>query len=67
MEGRSARAQHCSGQPHLVKGLQEQDVQGATSNAKDSVELYILDDGANDERIPPWLWHKSLDGHLRPL
>jgi hypothetical protein len=22
------------------------------------VELDILDDGANYERIPPWLWHK---------
>jgi hypothetical protein len=31
---------------------------GATSIDKDSVELDILDDGANYERILPWLWHK---------
>jgi hypothetical protein len=46
-------------------------VQGATSIDKDSVELYILDDGANDERIPPQLWHKvqvvAGDRDLRPF
>jgi hypothetical protein len=25
---------------------------------KDSIELDILDNGVNYERIPPWLWHK---------
>jgi hypothetical protein len=43
------------GQIHLVKGLQEQDVQGATSIDEDSVELDVLNDGANYERISPWL------------
>jgi hypothetical protein len=46
------------GQIHLVKGLQEQDVQGATSIDEDSVELDVLNNGANYERIPPRLWHK---------
>jgi hypothetical protein len=58
MEGSPTGVQHCFGQPYLVEGLQEQDVQGATSIDEDSVELYVLDDGANYKRIPPWVWHK---------
>jgi hypothetical protein len=74
MEESSTGVHHCSGQPHLVEGLQEQDVQGATSSNKDSVELYILDGGADNERILPQLRHKVWvvtavkgDGDLRPL
>jgi hypothetical protein len=56
---RSPTGARCrSGQPHLVKGLQEQDVQGATSIDTNSVELDSIDNGANNERIPPRLWHK---------
>jgi hypothetical protein len=33
-------------------------VQGAASIDEDSVELDILDDGADNERIPPQLWYK---------
>jgi hypothetical protein len=58
----------------MVEGLQEQDVQGAASINKDSVELDILDDGANSERVLTWLLDKILivtmvesDGDLRPL
>jgi hypothetical protein len=74
MEGSSTGMMHCSGQPHLVESLQEQDVQGATSIDEDMVELDILDDGANYERMPPRLWHKVRvvatvkgDGDLGPL
>jgi hypothetical protein len=35
-----------------------QDVQGAASINKDSVELDVLDNGANNERVPPRLWYK---------
>jgi hypothetical protein len=45
-------------QTHLVKILQEQDVQEVASINEDSVKLDILDDGANYERIPPQLWYK---------
>jgi hypothetical protein len=62
------------GKQHLVEYLQEQDVQGAASIDKDSVELDILDDGANDKRIPPRLWYEVQvvttvkdDGDLGPL
>jgi hypothetical protein len=48
MEQSLTAVQHCSRQPHLVKGLQEQDVEGATSIEEDSIELYILDNGADD-------------------
>jgi hypothetical protein len=58
MKGSLTWAQHSSGQPHLIEGLQEQDVQGATSIDEDSVDLYVLDDGANYKRTLPWLWHK---------
>jgi hypothetical protein len=58
----------------LVKNIQEQDILGATSIDKDSDELYILDDGIDDERVPPLLWYKVQvvaaiegDGDLRPL
>jgi hypothetical protein len=51
-------AQQTPGQPHLVKSLQEQNVQGTTSFDEDSIELDILDDGAYYERILPRLQHK---------
>jgi hypothetical protein len=58
----------------MVESLQEQNVQRATSINKDSVELDILDDGADYERISPWLWYKVRliaavegDGDLRLL
>jgi hypothetical protein len=51
-------AQQRPGYPHLVKSLQEQNVQGAAYIDEDSVELDILDNGANYERIHPRLWHK---------
>jgi hypothetical protein len=67
-------AQCCSRQSHLVKFLQEQDVQGTTSIDKHSVGFYILDDRANNERIPSQLWHEIRvvavvkgDGDLGPL
>jgi hypothetical protein len=44
-----------SGQPYLVESLQEQNVQGAVSMDKDSVELDILDDGDNNKRLPTQL------------
>jgi hypothetical protein len=53
MEGGATGAQQGPRQTHLVKSLQEQDGQGATSIDEDSVELDVLDDGANYERIPP--------------
>jgi hypothetical protein len=34
---------------HLVEGLQEQDVHGASPINEDSVELDILDDGADNQ------------------
>jgi hypothetical protein len=37
-----------SGHPHLVEGLQEQYAQGTTSINKDSVELDVLNDGADN-------------------
>jgi hypothetical protein len=46
-------------QSHLVECVQEQDVHGATPIDKESVELYILDDRANNGRVPPWLCHKT--------
>jgi hypothetical protein len=74
MERGSTGAQQCSGQTHLVEGLQEQDVQGATPIDEDSIELDVLDDGANYERIPPRLRHKVRvvtavegDGDLGPF
>jgi hypothetical protein len=58
----------------LVKSLQEQNVLGAVSINEDSVELDILDDGIDYEKIPPRLQHKVRvvtvvkgDGDLRPL
>jgi hypothetical protein len=53
MERVLTAAQQWPGQTHLVKSLQEQDVQGATSIDEDLVELDVLDDGANYKRIPP--------------
>jgi hypothetical protein len=44
----------------LVESLQEQNVQGVASIDEDSVELDILDDGTNYERIPRRRWHKVL-------
>jgi hypothetical protein len=74
MEGGLTGVQQGPRQTHLVEGLQEQDVQGATSINEDSVELYILDDGANYERISPRLWYKVRvviavegDGDLGPF
>jgi hypothetical protein len=67
-------AQQSPGYPHLVAILQEQNALGAASINEDSVELDILDDGANYERIPPRLRHKVLvvttvedDVGIRPL
>jgi hypothetical protein len=49
-------------------------MQRATSIDEDSVELDILDDGVDYERIPPQLWYKVRvvtavegDGDLGPL
>jgi hypothetical protein len=52
----AAWTQHRSGEPHLVEGLQEQYVQGASPIDEDSVELDILDNGANNQRVPTLLW-----------
>jgi hypothetical protein len=59
---------------HLVECLQEQDIHGATSIDKDTIEPDILDDGADDERIPHRLCSKIRvvttiegDGDLVPL
>jgi hypothetical protein len=51
--GGATGAQQGPRQTHLVKSLQEHDGQGATSIDEDSVELDVLDNGANYERIPP--------------
>jgi hypothetical protein len=51
MEGSPAWMQCQSGESHLVKGLQKQDVQRASPIDKDSVELDILDDGADNHRV----------------
>jgi hypothetical protein len=51
VEGNPTWMQHRSGYPHLVEGLQEQDVHGASPIAEDSVELDILDDGADNQRV----------------
>jgi hypothetical protein len=58
----------------MIKSLQEQNVQGTASIHEDSVELDILDNGADIERILPWLPNKVRvvaavegDGDLRPL
>jgi hypothetical protein len=74
VKGSSTGTQCYSRQPHLVKGLQEQDVQGATSIDEDSIELDILHNGAGNERVPTWLWDKVRvvavvegDGDLGPL
>jgi hypothetical protein len=53
MEGSPTGVQQGPRQPHLVESLQEEVVPGAASIDEDSVELDILDDGANCERIPP--------------
>jgi hypothetical protein len=49
-------------------------VQGAATIDKDSAELDIIDNGADNERVPTQLWYKALlvtavkgDGDLRPL
>jgi hypothetical protein len=74
MERNPVGAQCLSRQTHLVEHLQGQDVQEATSIDKDSVKLYILDDGTDDERVLSWLQHKVRvviavkgDGDLGPL
>jgi hypothetical protein len=51
MEGSPAWMQCQSGESHLVKGLQKQDVQRASPIDKDLVELDILDDGADNHRV----------------
>jgi hypothetical protein len=70
----AAWTQHRSGEPHLVEGLQEQYVQGASPIDEDSVELDILDNGANNQRVPTLLWDEVWvvaviegDGDLIPL
>jgi hypothetical protein len=74
MEGGLTGAQQGHKETHLVKSLQEQDVQGASSIDEDKVELDILDNGANYERILPRLWCKVWvvaavegDGDLGPF
>jgi hypothetical protein len=42
----------------MIESLQKQDVQGAVFIDKDSIELDILDNGANNERVPPRHWYK---------
>jgi hypothetical protein len=51
-------AQHCSGQPHLVESVQEHDARGDIYIDRDLVELHVLDDGTDNMRVPPQLWHK---------
>jgi hypothetical protein len=57
MQWKGARLGHsrdlCNGRE--PEGLQEQNVQGATSIDEDSVELDIIDDGLDNERVPPRL------------
>jgi hypothetical protein len=50
--------QRRSGQPHLVKSPQEQDVEGIASIDEDMVKLDVLDNGADDQRVPTRLWNK---------
>jgi hypothetical protein len=58
----------------MVESLQKQNVQGTASIDEDSIELNILDDGADNEIIPRRLWNKVWvitvvkgDGDLIPL
>jgi hypothetical protein len=74
MEWSLTRTQCRPRQPHLVKSLKEQNIQGTASINKDSIELEILDDGANNERLSTRLWDKVRvvtvvedDGDLGPL
>jgi hypothetical protein len=74
MEGSLTGTRHGSRQPHLVKRLQEQNVQVAASIDEDSIKFDILDDGANYKMVPPRLWHKVWvitavkgNGDLRPF
>jgi hypothetical protein len=60
--------------PIRLKVFKKQDVQGVASIDEDSIKLDILDDGADYERIPPWLLYKVWvvaavkgDGDLRPF
>jgi hypothetical protein len=60
--------------PIWSKVFKKQNAQGTASIDEDSVELDILDDGADFERIPPWLQYKVWvvtvvkgDGDLGPL
>jgi hypothetical protein len=55
MEGGLTSAQKRLGQSHLIESLDEEDIQGAASINNDSVELDILSDGADYERVPPRL------------
>jgi hypothetical protein len=63
-----------SKQPHLVESLQEQNVQAAAFINNDPVEIDILDDEDNNERVLTRLWDKFWvvttvegDADLRPL
>jgi hypothetical protein len=74
MKGSPTGAQQGPGYSHLVENLQEQNVQGAASINEDSIELDILDDVADNGRLPPCLWNKVWvvtviegDGDLGPL
>jgi hypothetical protein len=58
----------------MVESPQEKNVEGSATIDKDSVELDILDDGSNNERVSPRLWNKVRvvavvegDLDLRPL
>jgi hypothetical protein len=62
-----------SRQPHLVQSLQEKEVKGAASIHQYSIDLDILYDGADYQRVPPRLWDKFRvvatvdgDGDLEP-
>jgi hypothetical protein len=47
-----------SRQPHLVESLQKKEVEGAAFINQYSIELDVFYNGADYQRIPPWLWYK---------
>jgi hypothetical protein len=58
VEGSSTETQKRSRQPHLVESLQKKEVKGTASIHQYSVELDVLYDWADYQRIPPRLWNK---------
>jgi hypothetical protein len=74
MEGSLTQMQRWPGKLHLIKGIQEQDIERTPPMDEDSVELDVLDDGADNQWVPTQLWDEVRvvasaegDGNLIPL